>query len=360
MEILSIDPSKRLVKLMPETKLDLLNLYRVISVGDIVYSDTTREVKKQRADGKVDSERVKVTIGIELERKSLDPLMKRVRLLGRIAYVNAELDLIGKHHSLNVDVGSKLGIEAKGDFSRLKGFAEHYRKMGGSKKLLCILLDDEQFTISSISDSGIEVVHKGRMVSQSKERPEVHVKGIERVYAEIIETVERKLELDNPELVVLGNEIALDNFLKFLKRERKDVFNRVKKVAHVSDGSMAGMQEALRNRILESVGENVKPVKDAELVESFIETMSKNSMNVAIGFEEVCKAAELNAIKEVIVLEDFIWANMDDERFQRIMDLVDKRCLNMHIVLTNTEAGDKIASLGKIVGILRYPMKLTH
>ncbi|MEM2910166.1 MAG: hypothetical protein QXO01_03770 [Nitrososphaerota archaeon] len=360
MKILSVSPSKRLVKLIPETTLDLLNLYRIVSIGDIVYSDTTREIKKQRADGNVDSERVKVTIGIELERKSLDPLMKRVRFLGRITYANVELDLIGKHHSLNVDVGSELGIEAKKDFSRLKNFADYYQKVGGVRKLFCILLDDEQFTISSLSNSGVEVVHKGRFISQNKDRPEEHVKSIEKVYAEIIETVDRKLELENPTLVVLGNEIAVENFLKFLKKERERIFKAIKKVAHVSDGSLAGMQEALRNKLLDDVDGSLKPIRDAEVVENFIELMSKNWMNVAIGFEEVYKAVELNVVKDVTVIEDFIWMNMDNERFRRIMDFVDKRQIDMHIVLSNTEAGDKIKSLGSIVGRLRYPLKLSH
>jgi len=360
LEVISVNPSKRFVKLIPETTLDLLNLYRVISLGDIVYSDTSREVKKQRADGKVDSERVRVTIGVRLEKKSLDPLMKRLRLLGRITYTDVELDLIGKHHSLNVDVGTELGIKAEKDFSRLESFAEHYRKLGRVKSLLCVLLDDEQFTITSLSNSGIEVVHKGRFVSQSKDMPDEHVKSIENVYAEIAETIERKLEMENPIVVVLGNDIAVENFIKFLKNDREKVFKAIKKIGHVSDGSLAGIQEALRNKLLDDVGGSIKPVRDAEVVEKFIEFMSKNSMNVAIGFEEVCKAIELGAVKDIIVTEDFIWVNMHDERFQRIMDLVDERRIEMHIVLPGTEAGDKIKAFGSIVGILKYPVKLNY
>ncbi|MEM1666560.1 MAG: hypothetical protein QXW12_04375 [Nitrososphaerota archaeon] len=360
MEIISINPNKKFIKLIPETTLDLLNLYRIVSTGDIIYSDTSREIKKQRADGKVDSERVRVTIGVKIEKKSLDPLMRRLRFLGRITYTDAELDLIGKHHSLNVDVGSELGIRTEKDFSRLESFAEHYRKLGKAKKLLCVLLDDEQFTILSLSDSGIEVVHKGRFVSQSKDRPDEHLKSVENIYAEIAETIERKLEMENPAVVVLGNEIATENFLKFLKKEREKVFKSIRNVGHVSDGSLAGIQEALRNKLLDDVGGSIKPVRDAELVENFIEFMSKNWMNVAIGFEEVCKAIELGAVKDIIVAEDFIWANMHDERFQRIMDLVDERRIEMHIVLPNTEAGDKIRAFGSIVGILKYPMKLNY
>ncbi len=360
MEIISINPNKKFVKLIPETTLDLLNLYRIISTGDVVYSDTSREIKKQRADGKVDSERVRVTIGVELERKSLDPLMKRLHLLGRIVYTSAELDLIGKYHSLSVNVGSELGIRAEKDFSRLESFAEHYRKLVKTKKLLCVLLDDERFTIASLSNSGIEVVHKGRFISQSKDRPGEHVKSIENIYTEITETLERKIEMENPTIIVLGNEIAIENFLKFLRKEREKVFKAIKKVSHVSDGSLAGLQEALRNKLLSDVGGSVKLVKDADIVENFIKFMSKNWMNVAIGFEEVYKAIELAAIKDIIVTEDFIWANIHDERFQQIMDLVDERRIEMYIVLPGTEAGDKIKALGSIVGILKYPTKLNY
>ncbi|MCS7135808.1 MAG: hypothetical protein RMJ14_04340 [Nitrososphaerota archaeon] len=360
MEIISINSSKRFVRLMPETTLDLLNLYRMLSEGDVIYSDTSREIKKQRADGKIDSERVRVTIGVKLEKKSLDPLMRRLRLLGRITYTNIELDLIGKHHSLNVSVGSELGIMTDKDFSRLESFAEYYRKLGKTKKLLCILLDDEQFTIASLSNSGIEVVHKGRFVSQNKDRPDEHVKSIENIYTDIAETIERKLRMEDPIVVVLGSEIAVENFLKFLKKEKERIFKTIKKVGHVSDGSLAGIQEALRNKLLEDIAKSIKPVRDAEVVENFIDFMSKNWANVAIGFEEVYKAVELGAVKDIIVVEDFIWTNIHDKKFEKIMDLVDERQIEMHIVLPDTEAGDKIKSLGGIVSILKYPVKLNY
>lgn len=360
LDIISVNHNKKFVKLVPETTLDLLNLYRIVSIGDIVYSGTSREIKKQRSDGKVDSERVRVNIGVKIEKKSLDPLMRRLRFLGRITYADAELDLIGKYHSLNVDVGSELGIRAEKDFSMLESFAEHYRKFGKVKKLLCVLLDDEQFTILSLSNSGIEVVHKGRFVSHSKDRSDEHLKNIENIYSEIAETIERKLEMEKPTVVVLGNEISVENFLKFLKKESEKVFKSIKKVGHVSDGSLAGIQEALRNKLLDDIGGSIKPIRDAEVVENFIEFMSKNWMNVAIGFEEVYKAVELGAVKDIIVTEDFIWSNLRDERFQRIMDLVDERRIEMHIVIPSTEAGDKIRAFGNIVGILKYPTKLNY
>ncbi|MEM2036771.1 MAG: hypothetical protein QXG21_04350, partial [Candidatus Caldarchaeum sp.] len=66
MRVLKVSPLKRFVSVVPETTLDLLNLYRVVDVGDLVYCVTSRELKKERRNGSVDSMRVMVELGVEV------------------------------------------------------------------------------------------------------------------------------------------------------------------------------------------------------------------------------------------------------------------------------------------------------
>ena len=56
MIVKNVDPLKRSIKLMPESGLDLLNIFRLVKIGYEIYSETSRELKMERISGKVDSE----------------------------------------------------------------------------------------------------------------------------------------------------------------------------------------------------------------------------------------------------------------------------------------------------------------
>lgn len=359
MQILKVDTRKRFVKILPESTLDLLNIYRMLSEGDVIYSRTSREIKKERPDGSIDSKRVKVTIGVTLEKKYLDSLTRRLKLLGKISYVSMDLDLLGKHHSLNIGVGMELMVESKKSFDRILSFAKHFTSKH-QDKILCILLDDERFTIATVSDSGVAIVDEGRFSYPNKDAPDEHIVDLEATYLRILQTVERYLEAEKAIPILLGTQMAIERFMRYLRKKGEPLLRSIKKFANVSEGSIAGLQEALRNKILSKLGIVVKPVKDAEIVESFIEQMALDPRMVALGIDEVYRAIELGALSDLIVNEDFLWSNIDDWRLLKIMELVDSRRLNMYVILSNTESGDKILRLGGIVGILKYPIDLAQ
>ena len=66
MIVKDVDSLKRSIKLMPESGLDLLNIFRLVKIGYEIYSETRREIKKERISGKEDSARVRGNLGIEV------------------------------------------------------------------------------------------------------------------------------------------------------------------------------------------------------------------------------------------------------------------------------------------------------
>jgi len=49
LKVLEVDEVGRRVKLVPELSVDLVNVYRSVKAGDLVFAKTTREIKKERA-----------------------------------------------------------------------------------------------------------------------------------------------------------------------------------------------------------------------------------------------------------------------------------------------------------------------
>ena len=241
MKVLNIDKLKRRIKLIPETSIDLLNIYRLIEPGDIVYSETTREVKKQRASGEIDSERVKVKIGIEVSKKTADSLMKRISLLGIVKYVDRELDIIKKHHTIHLEAEKPVEIESRDRFQFLLSLA----KTAATKithEILCISIDDEKFAVIHISNAGVKILRTRDLIPPVKTLPQYQEDdSFRRNVEEVIKIVEEELGPRRKiELVLLGPSVIVEKFSREIKARKQELGKLIKRHIIASSGGIAG------------------------------------------------------------------------------------------------------------------------
>lgn len=353
-----MDPLKRIVVFVPEGSVDLLNLFRLIAPGDVLYSETSREVKKERAYGRMDSERVRVTLGVEVERKLVDPLMRRVGFSGRIVYESRPLDLVGKHHTIHVHPGMEVKVRSEKGFERLQAFASHYRREERERRVLCVALDNEGIAAAEFTGHGLKSLYSKRIqVPDKSARVVVDEERIKR-FGEVAEIIEEYLsEHEGAEVVVLGPSIFVEDFTDYLRKNRRKVLSRVRRRGYVSVGREEGLAEALRSGVLADYAEALKPVRDAAEVERFIKVMSENPEKVALGLREVEEAWRLGAVEKVLAAESFLWDRIADEEVARILDEVERGRLELQVILDGLEASEKIRGLGGVVAFLRYPLK---
>ena len=355
-----VNPVKRSLTLVPESGLDLLNLFRLVRLGDVVFSETSREVKRERAWGRPDSERVLVTLGVEVEKKAVDPLMRRVSFSGRIVYESRPLDLLGKHHSIRLHPGAEITIRSVKGFDRLKAFASNY--LGRSRRgkaFLCVALDNEGAAVAEFSNAGLRTIYSKRVPSYDKMASQGREYEIERGFKDVVEAVRGYLkEKEDAEVVVLGPQIFVDDFMRYLKREWKDVLAKIKRTGYVSVGREEGVREAMRSGALTEYAEVVKPLRDAAEVERFIEQMSKNPEKVALGLREVLEAWKLGAVEKVLISEAYLWEHIIDEELEKLVAAAESGKLELQVLLDGLEASEKIMGFGGVVGFLRYPLPL--
>lgn len=348
MIVLKIDRVKRRVRLIPESSVDLLNLYRVVDVGDVIYSETTREIKRERAYGPADSERIRVRIGLRLENKAADPLMRRVSFLGVILYASEELDILKKHHTIHVERGRAIEIESRDRFPQLLAIARASRR-GKKRSLLCISVDDEVLSLAQISEAGVRVIKTTRHSGAGKMGNYSSVINQEEVVREIADHASRVMEQsEGVEVVLIGPAVASDMFLRLLRRVSPDLHRAVKRRVNVSSGGEEGIREALRRGAL---GEDFKPLKDAMIVEEVIERASMMPERVAMGLAEVSASVGKRQARSVIVSEDYVWSNLADERLATILSEAEGGGVDLRIVLSETEAAEKINAFGGIIAL---------
>lgn len=359
MIVQQVNQLKRFVKLLPENTIDLLNVFRLVNVGDIVYSETSREIKKERADGRYDSERVLVTLGVEVEKKIVHPLLRRVSFTGRIIYESRELDLLGKYHTVHVYPGLELKIESRENFSRLHSFSLNY--MGKRvRKVLCLALDDEKVAISEFSSLGLKILYSRNIPSRAKIYDEKALDVVKEGFDEVVGIIQETLKKDKDvEIVVLGSGFSVENFLNYLRKSAKNILERIRRRGHVSSGGEEGLREALRSGELGDYAEELKPVKDSLEVEEFIKSMSTEPDRVALGLREVMEAVKVKAVEKVLVSESFLWENIVDENVEQLLDEVEHGRVNLRVILDGLEASEKILGLGGIVATLYYPFRLS-
>ncbi|MEM2871272.1 MAG: hypothetical protein QXX19_01915 [Candidatus Caldarchaeum sp.] len=353
MRVLKVSPLKRFVSVVPETTLDLLNLYRVVDVGDVVYSVASRELKRERRDGSVDSERVAVELGVEVSGKRLDPMMKRVDFHGIIKYVSRDLGLEGKHHSIHLGVGDEITIESRSNYPRLEAMAKHYRAPSTSKNTAVVLVDDEGVAVYTASDKGLKPLYR-KSVSSRKMEPEERSRMMHKIYGEAVEEAGK-----TDEIYVFGPSVMVDEFINHVKRLDKQLAGRVKKTGYASSTDFGGVSEVLRNKGLHELREVVKDVADAEEVETLMETLAKDPSRTALGLDECFKAFSMKAVEKLLIAEDYLWTMMTDERVAQMLDQAESYGVDVRVISSPGESLDKLMSLGGVACLLRYSIDPT-
>ena len=359
MMVKRVDELKRFIELIPESGLDLINIFRLVEVGDVLYSRTSREVKKERVSGKMDSERVQVVLGVEVESKIIDPLMRRVRFTGRIVYESRKLDLIGKYHTITLYPGVEIKIQSKKDFPRLKAFSSSFGKRAKKPlKVICVSVDDYEIAVAEFTNRGLDTIYSKQLpqVDKSVSWGEI---AYEESFDEAVDAVKRRLIEDkNAVVAVFGPEVFVQRFMNYLRKKSKMVFERVKASCSISVGGEAGIRELLKSRNVPEFMRELKPFIDTIEAERFIEIMSKNPERVAVGVDEVLIAWEMGAVEKALVSESYLWNNIEDARLERLLEAAERGKLDLRVLLDGLESSEKILRLGGVVAILRYPVPL--
>jgi protein pelota len=101
---------------------------------------------------------------------------------------------------------------------------------------------------------------------------------------------------------------------------------------------------------------HLRVMQETEIIEKILKRLGKGESNVTYGFDEVKRAAELGAVKK-LVLADTMLRETSDEKRLRLEDLMKKvehKGGAIIVVSTEHEAGTKLLALGGIAALLRF------
>ena len=134
-----------------------------------------------------------------------------------------------------------------------------------------------------------------------------------------------------------------------------------RKIRFANNGGVAGINEALRSGILLKTMKQLRIAQETEVVEKVLERLGKSEATVSYGLMEIEKAAKMGAIEKLMLADSILRESEDEQRLnlEKIIREVEEKRGEVIIVSTEHEAGTKLAALGNVAALLRFPLPQT-
>ena len=357
MKILEMNLKKGFVKVVPETFDDLWHLYNIIYENDEVYGYTTREVKlDERYSREKRGQRVSVFLGLRVEKVFWDKLLGRLRVHGIIIQA-PELIPTGAHHTLKIVLNSPITIVkhvwGKHHLDRLAA-----AKKTSEKPVIIVAIDDEGYAVATTAQYGVDVKVEEQIKLPGKIEAEKRETALKEYFKKALNSLRQIWSKNRGPIAIIGVGFVKNDFANFVEREASDIAKNVVDVKSVNNGGTAGIYEALRSGVLVKAMRHSRILTETSVIEEILKRLGKNEQNVAYGLEDVEKAADFGAVDTMVLTDSTLREASDSQRLllEGLMRNVEQKSGKVMVVSGEHEAGAKLAALGGIAALLRFPM----
>ena len=353
MKVLQRDEKEGSVELLVENPEDLYFLALFIRRGDKAYGYTLRQLKIERESGSERGSRVKVYLGIIVEKKGYQRFSKTLRLTGRVIEAPEYLHIKGSYHTLVIGVGDRVKVVkgrklTKFEESLLTRAAQHY------KRILLLSIDENEVAIGIVTPIGIDVkavipLHTSRREDERSIR--------ERIEPVLEKTIKRIFETYTPSkysaLIVVSPEHVKSIIDEILQRQGVKPTKYIK----VYEGGEAGIFEIVRREDVREIFSSARREFEEENVEELLSRLARGDRRIAVGLEEVSRAASWGGVKKLLLLDEVLFEENLTEDVLTLLDNVYNRSGIIVLIPAETEAGEKIKRLGNALAELYFPLE---
>ena len=351
MIIHKINLKKGFIALTPEDEDDLWALRRVIEPGDLLTTLTTRSLKRQGEFTRPDKgERIHLRITLEAEKTSIDSTLNRLRVFGRIVDASDESVKKGAHHSLLITPEKRIELQ-KTAFSDLH--INIIKKAYSSEPSFIILAADRrEAAIGRVKGAHLKLITNVESLAGGKAYSEGST--TQAYYNKIIETLKANARED--EMIYIVGPGPTKNALANLLKSVNKIGKRVGVVEGVDVAGEDGVRMALKSQNLQQLLKDHKIVKASLLLKEVLQRIAKNDSRVAIGLDEVTRAAEAGAVEYLLVSDRAFAEAAKEEKMVQLLNKVEYTRGQIYLLDSSTEVGLQISALGGVVALLRFEM----
>jgi len=355
MKVLAKDLKHGVVKLVPESSDDIWLLATIIQPGDLVRAKTLREIHfGDRGSGR--SSRVPMTLTVRAESVEFQPFTTRLRVRGVVVEGPEKYGVVGKYHTLSIDVGQEVTIAKPGGWS--SSLLRRLEESGPGGKAVVVAVDYDDYAVALVQGQGVRIYASGSLRLPGKDDPSRE----ERLREAVTVIAKAAAELstrEKPLIIVVAGPGSLKEAVAEKIRQLLGPGYRVV-TDDVSMGGEAGVYEEVRRGVMRKVLREAAAIEAERIIEEFEKRLVKEPERVAYTIDRVKRAVEAGAAEEILVLDELL--HHPDPAIRRQVDevlrLADASRARIHFVSMEAPVGLKLKALGGIIALLRYPLNL--
>ena len=351
MRITNQDKKQGLIEVVPETIDDLWHLSHIVEVNDYVSTLTARRIQdnnsgKTRADRGV---KKKFFLGIRVEKINFHKYTGMLRFTGIIESGPEDLIPLGSHHTINVQLNNSIRIKKIWNKWSLERLNQAIEASNRANEII-VAIEDNTTELGIIKQYGIDYI--GPIIGDISGKQNIEKNRAQKVneyYEDITKTLTQQKDIDK--LIIIGPGFTKNGYYNYLEENYPKLAQKVI-LESTGAGGHAGIQEVLKNGLIESLSKDAKIAKEAALVNKLLEQIGKSSNTVTYGKKQVITASNMCAVEKLLVLEDLV----RDKNIQNIMNTVENMGGVVTIISSQHDAGQQLKALGSLAAFLRYPI----
>ena len=351
MQIKKQDKKQGLIEVIPENLDDLWHLSHIVEEGDYVSTLTTRRIQDNDS-GKTRSDRgVKKTffLGIRVEKINFHKYTGMLRFTGIIESGPEDLIPLGSHHTINVQINNSIKIQKtwnKWSLDRLKQAVDYSKR----PTEIIVAIEDNTTDLGIIKQYGLEYI--GPItgdISGKRNIDKNRQNKITEYYEEITKTLQQFTNISK--LIIIGPGFTKNGYYNFLEEKYPDMAKKAV-LESTGSGGHAGIQEVLKNGLIENLSKDAKIAKEISTVNKLLEKIGKTSNMVTYGKKQVKNATDMGATEKLLVLDELV----RQKDIQKIMNNAENMGGKVEIISSQRDGGKQLEALGSIAAFLRYPI----
>mmetsp|Transcript_69805 Transcript_69805/g.113320 ORF Transcript_69805/g.113320 Transcript_69805/m.113320 type:complete len:403 (+) Transcript_69805:119-1327(+) len=369
MKLITKDISKEggRVKLVPEDAEDLWTVYNLIAVGDRLRSETFRKVSSESSTGTVSSERLRLTLTIQVETLDFDASTPMLRLKGKNIVENEHVKM-GAYHTLELETHRPFTLAKPGWDSVASDLITEACDVTKRADLGAVVMQEGLAYVCLITSSmtltraRIEMSIPRKQGAAAMGRDKVLQKFYDAVMRAIIQHIDfgivKCLLIASPGFVkeAFMNHINTMSHKMDLKclTEHKSKFV----MCHCSSGQKHALKEVLSDPAVASRLLDTKAAAETRALGRLFKMLNDDPERAAYGHAYVMRASHVGAIATLLISDNLFRCADPAARsaFVLLVEGVKGSGGEVHIFSTMHVSGERLEQLGGLAAILRFPM----
>ena len=338
------------ISVIAEDSDDLLNLRRIIKIGDRLVGDTSRVIKQDKDFARPDrGERIKVRIALIVEKISLDDVLDRLRIGGTISESSNEAVQHGSHHSFILKINDGITISKKSWLPIEKKLLKSNVQTG----FLLVAIDTGDCGIARLKGTHLEFIpnlYSGFGGKRYKIDFKIE-KFFEQIQGAVLSIIKEK-----DMIVIFGPGETRKKFANFIQKSKLGQKHKVHVVDGIDSGGEDGIYTFTKSQAMKDIMSESKLAKVSSMIDEVMLLANKKSRKFTMGFDETVKANEYGAI-DSLVFSDKIIQTHDEEKVIEFLNYAESKGVKTYSVDSTTDIGLRVTGLGGIISLLRFAVE---